>query len=164
MIGVCAGDVVAAHRQACQIAARAYATPASSSYDCLIVNAYPKDTDLIQAEGALVALKTATRPVVNEGGVVVLAAAASGGVGSHGLFDPGGLSYRAPSPRRDLANRELWLYAPTISASDARTLFWEGYRLFQRAEELSKALHKRLGPAARAALLPCGPLQQIVTS
>jgi len=164
MIGVCAGDVVAAHRQASLIAARAYATPVASNYDCLIVNAYPKDTDLIQAQGALVALKTATRPVVNEGGLVVLAAAASGGLGSHGLFGPGGLSYRPPSPRRDLANRELWLYTPAISPSDARKLFWEGYRFFQCAEELSAALHQRLGPAARAAILPCGPLQQIVTS
>ena len=164
MIGVYAGDIVAAHRLACQTAARAYATPASSSYDCLIVNAYPKDTDLIQSAGALVSLKTATRPVVREGGVVVLTTAASGGLGSHGLFGPGGLSYRAPSPRRDLADRELWLYAPTISPSDVRKLFWEGYRFFQCAEELSAALHKRLGPAARAAILPCGPLQQIATS
>jgi nickel-dependent lactate racemase len=159
--GVVAGDLVAAHRHACHVAARVYATPLRDTYDCAVLNAYPKDTDLIQAENVFVALGTAHRPIVHDEGILIITTAATEGLGTHGLFAPGGLSYRRPQKKRALGNREIWLYAPSISESTARKLYWEGYSFFRTSAELTRALSRRLPTRARAAVLPCAPLQQI---
>lgn len=92
--GVFSGDVVAAHRRACASARELYRTEVNAEYDCIFLNAYPKDIDLVQAENAFVALKTSGASVVRREGVIVLTTAASEGLGRHGLFEPGGVSYR----------------------------------------------------------------------
>ncbi len=159
--GVFAGDLVSAHRAACRAAARAYATPIRHTCDCLVLNAYPKDIDLVQAENALVALKTARSPVVKEQGVLLLCTAASEGLGHHGLFAPGGASYRAPRPKRALGGRELWLYAPGVSETEARQMFWEGYPFFRDPAQLCEALRQKFPGGATAAVMPCAPMQQL---
>jgi len=159
--GVFAGDLVAAHRQACRMAAGVYATPVRDTYDCLVLGAYPKDVDLVQAENALVALKTAGSPLVHERGVLLIATAASEGLGRHGLFAPGGASYQPPRKKRALGGRELWVYAPGATEADARQLFWEGYPFFRDAASLCEAFRQRFLGSVRAGVLPCAPSQQI---
>lgn len=156
---VFAGDPVVAHRTACQVAADVYATEIDGDYDCVILNAYPKDIDLIQAENAFVALKGLKKPLVRDGGVIVLATAASRGVGCHRLFEPGGVSYRRPTKKRSLGGRELWLYVPSLSTDDVHRLFWEDYPHYREADELQRALSSRLPGPARAAVLPVAPMQ-----
>ncbi|TWU12622.1 hypothetical protein CA54_14460 [Symmachiella macrocystis] len=158
---VFAGNIVAAHRAACHAASGVFSTELRRDYDCLILNAYPKDNDLIQAENVFIALKTAKSPTVGDDGVIVITTAASEGVGQHGLFEPGGLSYRAPQPKRFLKNRELWLYAPTVTTQNARALYWEGYPVFQRPEELTAALDQRFPQPTRCGVFPCAPMQQV---
>ena len=157
-----AGDLVAAHRAACDFAATALATPIAGEYDCLILNAYPKDLDLLQSQGALVSLKTLPRSPLREGGVAVLTTAASTGVGVHELFGPGGISQRPPRPLREFTGRELWVFAPGLQADDLRWYFHESVRFFSAMPELIAALHERLGPRARCGIAPVAPLQQFV--
>ena len=161
IVGVFAGDLVTAHREACRLAERAFCTKVFKTYDCLLINAYPKDIDLIQAENAFVALKTARAPLVHDGGVIILATAASEGIGRHGLFAPGGASYQPPQQKRALGNRELWLYAPSVTTDDAHKLYWEGYPVFHTPDELKAALARRFPNPCAVAVLPCGPMQQI---
>jgi hypothetical protein len=156
------GDLVVAHRAACAFAAKAYATPISGQYDALILNAYPKDVDLLQSQGALVALKTLPRSPLREGGVAVLTTAASTGVGVHELFGPGGLSQRPPRPLREFQGRELWVFAPALQSDDLRWYFHETVRLFQDPSQLLAALSERLGSRARCGVALCAPLQQFV--
>jgi lactate racemase len=156
------GDVVTAHRAACSAAATEFATPVHRTYDCVLLNAFPKDIDLVQAANAFVAWKTARRPVVHEGGLVVLMTAASQGIGQHGLFQPGGLSYRAPGPLRNLQGRDLWLYCPSLDPEEVRQLYWEGYRIFSTLEALASAMEERLPIGARIGVFPCAPMQQVV--
>jgi len=158
---VCAGDVVAAHRRACAVAAGVYQTELDAEYDCAFLNAYPKDIDLIQAENAFVALKAAKSPIVRNGGVFVLTTAASEGLGSHGLFAPGGVSYRKPARLRRLGDRELWIYAPAVPPDDIRRVYWDGYPVFHDAGELTRALAKRFPNRTKAAVFPCAPMQQV---
>ncbi|MBX3438174.1 MAG: hypothetical protein KF861_11835, partial [Planctomycetaceae bacterium] len=160
-IGLYAGGVVAAHRAACHHAAEAFATPVTDVYDGVVLNAYPKDGDLIQALNAFIAWKTAKAPLVREGGVVVLAGACPLGIGRHGLFDPTGASYKAPTPLRALSGRDLWLYAPGISEEAAHQILWDGYRVFQTTDELFRALGDRLTDRASMAVFPCAPMQQV---
>lgn len=159
--GVFAGHLVSAHRAAFRLARKTYATRLDSTYDCLVLNAYPKDTDLIQSEAVTVALKTARSPILNEHGVMVIATAASQGLGHHGLFAPGGKSYREPKPRRNLGNREVWIYAPNVSEADVHKLYWRETRAFTSAPALADALSQRLPRRAAVAVLPCAPMQQI---
>jgi len=159
--GCFAGDLVTAHRRACTLAGRIYATPLHATYDCVVLNAYPKDIDLIQADSALVSLKTATAPVVHENGIILIATAATQGLGRHGLFAPGGVSYRAARPKRALGKRDIWLYAPNVTESEARQLYWKGYPFFQDARALTDTLSKRFPDKARVGVLPCAPIQQL---
>jgi nickel-dependent lactate racemase len=159
---VFAGDLVAAHRTACEFAAQAYATPIFGQYDGLILNAYPKDVDLLQSQGALVALKTLPRSPLREGGVAVLTTAASTGVGVHELFGPGGRSQSPPRPPREFAGRELWVFAPGLQSGDLRWYFHESVRFFDDPRQLVAALHDRLGPRARLGIALSAPLQQFV--
>jgi nickel-dependent lactate racemase len=159
---VFAGDLVAAHRAACEFAAKAYATPIAGQYDGLILNAYPKDVDLLQSQGALVALKTLPRSPLREGGVAVLTTAASTGVGVHELFGPGGLSQRPPRPLREFQGRELWVFAPGLQSNDLRWYFPDEVRFFGDSSQLIGALSDRLGPQARVGVALSAPLQQFV--
>ncbi|HLJ10129.1 MAG TPA: lactate racemase domain-containing protein [Planctomycetaceae bacterium] len=161
IVGVFAGDLVTAHREACRLAEQAFRTRVLKTYDCLLINAYPKDIDLIQAENAFVALKTARAPLVHDGGVIILATAASEGLGCHGLFQPGGASYQAPQRKRAFGNRELWLYAPSVTTDDVHQLYWEGYPVLHNPDELKAALARRFPGPAAVGVLPCGPMQQI---
>lgn len=159
-----AGDIVEAHRAACLTAESKFATPVSGTYDALLLNAYPKDTDLIQLENAMIALKSATRPVLKEEGVFILATAATEGQGVHGLFAPEGVSYRPPQRKRALKNRELWLYVPGCSTEEVRQLYWEGYPVFHRKEDLYAALQARFPQPASMGVVPCASMQQLETS
>ncbi|RPI75697.1 MAG: DUF2088 domain-containing protein, partial [Planctomycetaceae bacterium] len=161
--GLFAGDVVAAHRAASDLAGGELTARVvdPERCDCLILNAYPKDVDLVQSEGALVALKRVGRAPVREGGVVVLATAATRGMGDHGLFSPGGLAYRTPGRRRDLNHCEFWVYAPSLTETDVHRLFWSGTRFFTSGAALCTALRETLGDAARAVVVPCAPLQPL---
>lgn len=158
---VCAGDVVAAHRRACAVAAGVYQTDLDAEYDCVLLNAYPKDIDLIQSENALVALKGARSPIVRDGGLFVLTTAASEGLGRHGLFGPGGVGYRTPARLRALGGRELWIYAPTVPPDDIRRVYWDGYPVFRDSGELTRALANRFPNRTKAAVFPCAPMQQV---
>jgi len=159
--GVFAGDVVAAHRAACSHAEKTYATPLQKTYDCMVLNAYPKDIDLVQSENVMVSLKHVAPSPVREGGVLVVATAASEGIGRHGLFAPGGASYRPPTPKRFLGDRELWLFAPGVTEAESRTLYSKGYPFFRNSKALSVALRGRFPRRARAAVMPCAAMQQL---
>jgi hypothetical protein len=93
--------------------------------------------------------------------VYILATAATDGIGHHGLFEPGGVSYRPPVKKRQLGDCDLWIYAPTLTAEQVHTLYWEGYQLFQSAADLQHALASRFPEQAHCAVFPCAPMQQV---
>ncbi|MFM8287900.1 MAG: lactate racemase domain-containing protein [Planctomycetaceae bacterium] len=157
-----AGDLVASHRAASARAAGLYATAIPGEYDCLVLNAYPKDVDLLQSQGALLALKSRRESPLRAGGVAVLTTAASTGVGQHALFGPAGRCLRPPRHPPALAGRELWVYAPTLTSADLAWYFPPETRLFTSSSALCDALRPQLGDVARCAVIPTAPLQQLV--
>jgi hypothetical protein len=156
-----AGDPVAAHHEACHRAAHQFATPVDGPFDLLVLNAYPKDVDLVQSVNALVALRTLSRGIVDPRGVILITSSASDGQGHHGLFSPGGLHKRDPRPHRVLGDKPLWIYCPTVPEADARFLHWQGYPYFNTRRQLVEALHERLGERARVGVVPCATIQQL---
>lgn len=159
---VVAGDLVRAHRTACAAAVDFYHTEFATDYDCLVVNAYPKDVDLIQSQNALGAPQRIKPYPVRDGGVVVLATAAARGIGRHGLFEPGGRTYRAPARNRALGDRSIWLYAPDLPEERARLMHWSGYPVHQAAAQMAAQLESTLGSNARAGVVPVASLQWLV--
>ncbi len=157
------GDYVQAHRLAAQVARELYEVtlPASAAFDAVILNAFPKDTELLQAENGFIPLKSFGQNLVKEGGTVVLTSACSEGMGSHGLFEPGGKLYRPPRPLRFLKNRQLVFFSPGVDEEDFHRLFWQDYRFFRRREELEAHLAQTLPAGAHVAVFPYASLQLI---
>ncbi|MGH7600108.1 MAG: lactate racemase domain-containing protein, partial [bacterium] len=87
--GLFVGDLEAAHRRAAEFAREVYATrlPAEP-LDVAILNAYPKDDELLQAENALMFHHTAPPSYLKEDGLILITSACSLGMGHHGLFGP----------------------------------------------------------------------------
>ncbi len=162
-VGLFAGHPVAAHRAACRMASRVFATSVKKQYDVAFVNAYPKDIDLIQSRTAFGILRSGLHPLVHENGLYILSTAASEGLGRHGLFGPGGACYQPPRRLRILAGRDAWIYAPSVSREEAARVFWSGYRHFQTREALLGALKERFGHALRMAVVPNAPMQKLHT-
>jgi nickel-dependent lactate racemase len=155
-----AGDFVAAHRAAAAAAANVGATRVpDQSLDALILNAYPKDGELLQVEAALVALHNGLMSPLGPSAPVILTAACRHGLGVHGLFGPNGRLFRTPAIKTFLGKRPLWFYSPGADVSAARVVAHETYPFFSTWSALVENLQHHLRPDARVGIVPCGPLQ-----
>ena len=138
--GVFAGDLVLAHRAAVELARKVYITDAPAEVDIGIFNAFPEDTELVQAQKALnVWTGNLNRRIVREGGKVVIATASSDGLGFHSLLDVGMRLHRKVDDRKNMAeifqNRKILVLSPNCSPTDLHTRYpqhvlirnhWEG--------------------------------------
>lgn len=158
-----AGDFIQAHRQAAETARAMYQVHLNEKepYDLVILNAYPKDTELLQAENGFIPLKSAGSELVKEGGTVVLTSACSEGLGSHGLFEPGGRLYHSPRPIRFLKGRSAVFYSPNVSKDDFYRLFWKEYSFFNDKDNMLRYLYQIATQSPRVAVFPYASLQLV---
>jgi nickel-dependent lactate racemase len=159
-LGVFYGHPVHAHRAAVALARDAYRTrgPVEPA-DIVILNAYPKDAELLQVGNAFNVLRGKAPMPVRPGGTVVVTAACPLGRGHHALHGPAMRLYRKPVERTYLEGRPVIFHAPSLNAHDARISFWDGYpfeRTWRGVVLRLLALH---GPKARVVVFPCAPLQ-----
>jgi nickel-dependent lactate racemase len=157
--GVFIGDFKKAFSKGVEFARKVYQTPLPRKADVAVLNAYPKDTDLIQSENALNVLRSTPRSFLRDDGKVVLVSASSHGRGVHGIFAPGGRLYRKPIRKRWLGNKELIVYSPGVSREECRSIFWEGYRFCPTWEEVVSELAAAFPDHCKVAVFPCGSLQ-----
>ena len=159
-VGVTAGDLVAAHRAAVKVAERTGATaPPAQPLDALVLNAYPKDGELLQIEAAFVALRSGMMKWLRPGAPIVLTASCVDGLGHHGLFGPGGSLFRTPGPKTFLADHPLLVYTPGVDGDAFAKAFWCGYRHFRLWSGLVEHLQTLIPRSASIGVVPCGPLQ-----
>ncbi len=155
-----AGDLVVAHRAAAVAAAKIGSTaPPKQQLDALILNAYPKDGELLQVEAALVALRSGMLKWLAPQAPIVLAAACCEGLGAHALFGPNGRLFRKASVKSFLEMRPLWLFSPGVDVQRARVVTHESYPFYSQWPEVVHALSNHLPHNARVGIVPCGPLQ-----
>ncbi len=126
--GVFVGDLVKAHRAAVELARKIYLTEAPSEVDIGIFNAFPEDTELIQAQKALnVWTGNMRRRLVREGGKVVISTASSDGLGFHSLADPGMRMHWQVEKRKAVTeifrSRKVIVFSPNCSPSDLYTRY-----------------------------------------
>jgi len=158
--GLFAGDVEAAHRQAAVLARQIYATPLPAEPpDIAILNAYPKDDELLQAENAFMFHHTAPANYLKADGLIVLASACTLGIGHHGLFGPGQRLYRTPMRKGFLGNRHLAAFMPGVTAEEFYRVYWDGYPHFRTWEATLEFLQQRYPNGARVGIFPCSSIQ-----
>lgn len=153
------GDMVEAHRAACARAREIGATAAPAEpLDALVLNAYPKDSELLQVEAALVALRAGMSEWLKPSAPVVLLGACPDGLGSHQLFGPGGRLFRKPTPKGYLGDRPLHIVSPAVKADVTRAAFWDGYPYSESWESCVSLLVGSLPPFSAVGIAPSGPL------
>jgi nickel-dependent lactate racemase len=163
--GVFVGDLVKAHRAAVELARKVYVTEAPCDADIGIFNAFPEDTELVQAQKALNVWtgNEACRPV-REGGKVVIATASSDGLGFHSLADRGMRLYSRVGRRKAVGDifqgRKVIVYSPNCSCADLLERYPEEVIIRNTWKEILEELKD--GPAAQSVtIFPNGSLQYI---
>jgi nickel-dependent lactate racemase len=159
--GLFTGDFVAAHRAGVALARTAYATSMPEApVDVAICNAYPKDTDYLQAGLALNILKSAElagQPALKPGGTAVIITASPEGRGYHMVYGPGMIYSHTDEDWRDhprtFDDQPLVYFSPTLTVQDARHPF-----TFQRWEDVIAYVSER-HDHPDVAVFPCGALQ-----
>ncbi|MFQ5559901.1 MAG: lactate racemase domain-containing protein [Nitrospinota bacterium] len=157
--GLFCGDTVETHRKGVLFAREVFQTTVPEKSDLLILNAYPKDMELLQADTAFTALKSIKRELVSDGGVILLTSRCQNGFGFHSLFGPGMRLYRKPVSRRFLKGRELVFYSPNLNKEEFKKIFWEGYSFFSDKTSLIEYLKERFKLSCRVTVLPYAPTQ-----
>lgn len=159
--GVFVGDFKDAFLKGVEFARQVYQTPLppTAETDVAILNAYPKDTDLIQSENAFNVLRSTPHNFLKDRGTIVLMTASSHGQGRHGIFAPGGRLYRKPIRKRWLGNKDLIIYSPGVSNEDCQNIFWEGYRFCSSWGEVLRGLGASYQDDCRVAIFPCASMQ-----
>ena len=160
---IVAGNFIDAHREAGYKARQFYSTALKDNapYDLLILNAYPKDTELLQAENALIPIKSSSHELLKEEGLVLVTSACSEGLGYHGLFGPKGVLYRKPKPLRFLNKRLLLFFSPNITEDQFKQIFYDNYLFFDDKISLQNYLTKNLPKKARVGIFPYASLQLV---
>jgi len=147
--GVFVGDVVDAHREAVKLARRTYATRLPDRLvDVAILNAYPKDTELIQSPNAFNAFgEKGESRVLNEGGTAVVMTASSEGRGLHYLYDRGMKlytpAYEFPSHRELFRNYGTIVYSPNLSEADLWEIYPKQTKLARQWDDVIRLLEDR---------------------
>ncbi|MEE9572731.1 MAG: lactate racemase domain-containing protein [Candidatus Neomarinimicrobiota bacterium] len=114
-----------------------------SDHNILILNAYPKDQELVQVSNAFNVFNTLSEVSKRAIKTIVIIARLNKKVGYHGIFGPGGSLYKAPSPLRNLKECNLIFYSPSLSSKDFHNVFAEEYRLVNDWKQIMELLVKK---------------------
>jgi hypothetical protein len=158
--GFFCGHPVAAHRAAARFCSEVYATTAPGApYDVVLLNAYPKDTELLQAGNTMNCYRSAKQPLAKEGGTIVITSACSTGRGYHSLHGKDMRLYRSPGAKPFLQGREIILFSPNLNRRDFEVSFWNEYRFATSWSEVRELLEAKHGSRATVGVFPLAPLQ-----
>jgi hypothetical protein len=150
---------VAAHRAAAAFASDIYATRAPSApYDVLCLNAYPKDTELLQVGNALNCYRTGGA-LVRSGGTVVITACCATGRGYHSLHGEHMRLYRTPVQKPYLEGRDVIVFSPNLNARDFEVSFWKNYRFASSWIETVEYLDRKHAGPVSVGVVPMAPVQ-----
>jgi nickel-dependent lactate racemase len=154
---LCVGEPTMCFHQGVEKAWQIYATFMPKNKDIVVLNAYPKDYDLLQACNALWVTMYPNMDIVHPGGTVVCTAACPDGVGlhylaSHGMSDPTWFE------EASFQERNIIIYSPNLNDHELSRHFPEGVMGFRHWDEVLSELLKRHNDVAQVTIFPCGPL------
>lgn len=157
--GLFVGDMIAAHRAGVARGFEVMETPLPpAAVDIGVFNQYPKDTEFMHLGHALHVLNSAARPLVREGGTVIIVSASSDGFGHHSLEGPYMRhEHRVPNPR--LAGRNVVVMCPTINPRYLYGSLPPATRLVEDWKGVLAALREFHPAGGEVAVFPCGAIQ-----
>ncbi len=162
--GVFVGDVVDAHRAAVDLARRTYATRMPNRrFDVAILNAYPKDTELIQSPNAFNAFgNNGESRALNDGGTAVVMTASTEGRGLHYLYDRGMSLYTPahefPAHRALFDHYHTIVFSPNLSDRELYEIYPPQTRLARTWDDVIGMLGE-LHEAPSVAVFPFAAMQ-----
>lgn len=151
------GDPVKCFEDGVEKAWKTYRTTMPKGNDIVVINAYPKDLDLLQAFNALWVALFPNMDIVRNGGTIVCTAACPEGEGLHylssyGMSDPVWFS------ESGFQGRDVFIFSPNLNNYDLNKHFPMSVIGFQKWNDLLMELQKKHGDYAQVTVLPCGPL------
>jgi hypothetical protein len=117
-------------------------------HEIIVLNAYPKDQELVQISNAINVLKTLPAEIASTYKAVVLIARLTKGMGIHAIFGPGGKLYRAPAPLAVLKGRPLLLYTPELCEGLFHQVFSADCTLHHDWQDVVASLQQLVSGAA----------------
>lgn len=159
--GIFVGDIIRAHREGVKFAQKIFRSEARRVYDVVVLNAYPKDMELIQTDAVFGALKRVNFKFVKQDGIVIVVTKSSLGLGGHLLFGPEKPLYRRPVKRRYLMERELVVFSPDIGEIEFHSMYWSGYKLAKTWKACLSLIEDRFQGNCHVGVFPCAPLQLV---
>ena len=160
VVAMFSGDLIEAHRKAAAYAQAYYtSTIADAPYDMIILNAFPKDTELLQAENAFHPMHSAGKGLLKENSLIVAMSACSEGIGHHELFGPGKLLYRQPRPKRFLKGHDFVFYGDNLTLEAFHEVYDESYPLTDDWQSIEKMMSQKFSEPFKVLVFPCGSLQ-----
>lgn len=148
-----AGDMIQAHEAGVERARDLYATPMPTGADVVVLNAYPKDTDLLQSCMALNVTWIPNPQIIKPGGTVVITTACSEGVGLHFVAGHNMRSYFS-WPQSAFGDHPIAIVSPNLSPSEVARHFPHNTTLYPTWDEANRALVARHGDSARVTVFP----------
>jgi nickel-dependent lactate racemase len=136
IVGLHAGPPSETFRAGVEYAQWYSAMTLQRSHDLIVLNAYPRDRQLLQVKNALNVFQTLPASAAEACRAVILMARLSAGLGHHALFGPGGSLYRTPVPISYLRGRLLVFYCPAIDAAVFRQVFPGDWRLCHQWDDV----------------------------
>jgi len=152
------GEGVLPYQQAADYVREKATFPIKKNYDIGIFNAYPLDTEFLQAGKALDIMRSTENKVVREGGSVILSSAASEGHGFHHLRSPGMIAPFSGDWSKPYEGRDLIFFGENISPAMLPEETRINTQVFNRWENLLAFL-KRKYTLADVAVFPYASIQ-----
>jgi len=158
---VFSGELFSVFKQGTEVAKRFYSVEThGNDYDAIVLNTYPKDSELVQSENAFNYFRTMRPGFLKDEGVVILATSCPKGVGIHGLFQKGAPLYKTPAPKAFLRGRHLVVFSPNIKRGEFEDYFWMGYSFCNRWEEVLTILKEKIPVVCpKVAVFPTASIQ-----
>ena len=158
--GVFVGDMVQAHRAGVEFARKVFATEMVYEQDIIILNAYPKDTEILQFSNAFNVFTMAERDIVKKDGYIVIITACPEGRGFHSLCGHG----TRLAPSREIfgelfKGRTGIIFSPNLSRADVYTYCPESILLFHKWEDVIQLIKEKETGMQKVAIFPTAPLQ-----
>lgn len=161
--GLYVGDLVGAHRKAVELARRTYATEVPMNMDVGIFNAYPKDTEIIQASNALNVYGNPNNTLVREGGSIVIITASSEGAGFHSLHGPGMRLYihleNHPTYGKIIKGKNIIVFSPNLNLSDIRKFYPQRTVLAKNWDQTIRRLRSYHANEVKIVVFPYASMQ-----
>jgi nickel-dependent lactate racemase len=162
VVAVHCGDIIEAYGSAAKEALEYYTMDVKSGeFDVILLNAYPKDTELLQAENAFHPLQSSTKALVRDGGMVIVADACSEKMGYHELFGTNKALYRTPMPKRFLNPYDVVYYLDNVTEDDFRQVFWNGYKFYDQWKTVYEYIEKKFPNNFRVVVFPSASMQLV---